>query len=508
MRSTVLSHGVSDNAADDAASDGAGGDGAGGDGAGGDFGADWAELADWGGSEGRAVARTAVRGRTAVTGGVAITRRVGIRRRAAVTGRAAIVAPPLDSAPGWRWLANLRVRRAAYAVLLVQVALLIGFVVAYRPFDLNIYLWGGRAVTHGLRLYMVKADANWFTYPPFAAALFTPLAGIPGLMARLAWQLASVAALAWACVLTVRLAGYRPTRAVIVSMVAGALLLEPMYHTLYLGQVNLFLMAMVLADLWLVSRGRTAGIGIGVAAAIKLVPGIFIVLLLLTRRTRDAVVATAAFACCGLIGYVVDPSGSRLYWTRLFFDAKRVSDRYISNQSLYAAAARLLGGSSHVGGWFMLVLVVVAGAGLAVAAVLGRRGDWLGAAAVTGTTGLLMSPISWTHHWVWILPALVVLVRGGTASRCAAAGSYLLFVLAPMWWTPHAGGPGESGFHGLTTVIANCFPIAGLAFLAYMTVCAWRGAQAIDRRSLGREVARFSPAAVRQELLEPELQPC
>jgi len=109
-------------------------------------------------------------------------------------------------------------------------------------------------------LYLVQADANWFTYPPFAATLFTPLAGIPGLLARLAWELASVAALAWACVLTVRLAGYRPTRTVIVTMVAAALLLEPMYHTLYLGQVNLFLMAMVLADLWLVSRGRRRGL--------------------------------------------------------------------------------------------------------------------------------------------------------------------------------------------------------------------------------------------------------
>ncbi len=59
-------------------------------------------------------------------------------------------------------------RRAAYAVLVVEVALVIGFVAVYRPFDLNIYLWVGRAVPHGLRLYMVKADANWFTYPPFA----------------------------------------------------------------------------------------------------------------------------------------------------------------------------------------------------------------------------------------------------------------------------------------------------------------------------------------------------
>jgi hypothetical protein len=486
MRTTVLAREAGDSVASDFRADGdldkasdlrAGGDfdkasdlGVGGnlspdtDALAGDFSADWAELADWGDSDGQRVLR------------------------------ARITALALDAAPGWRWLASLRVRRAAFAVLLLQVALLIGFVAACRPFDLDIYLWGGRAVTHGLRLYLVQADANWFTYPPFAATLFTPLAGIPGLLARLAWELASVAALAWACVLTVRLAGYRPTRAVIVTMVAAALLLEPMYHTLYLGQVNLLLMAMVLADLWLVSRGRPAGIGIGVAAAIKLVPGIFILLLLLTRRTRDAVIATSAFACCGLIGYIVDPSASRLYWTRLFFDTRRVSDAYISNQSLYAAAVRLLGGSGHAGPWLLLVLVVVGGTGLVVAALLGRRGDWLGAAAVTGTTGLLVSPISWTHHWVWVLPALVVLMRGGTASRGAAAGAYLLFALAPMWWTPHPGGPGEPGFHWLTTLPANCFLIAGLAFLAYMTVCACRA------ESTGRRLV-----ADYERLLQPEL---
>ena len=112
--------------------------------------------------------------------------------------------------------------------------------------------------------------------------------------------------------------------------------------------------------------------------------------------------------------------------------------------------------------------------GLAVAATLARRGDWLGSAAVTGTTSLLVCPISWTHHWVWVMPALVVLLRGGTASRIAAACGYLLFVLAPMWWTPWSADTSEYGWHGLVTLAANCFLIAGVAFLAYMAVCACR----------------------------------
>ncbi len=243
-----------------------------------------------------------------------------------------------------------------------------------------------------MRLYLVLAHANWFTYPPFAALIFTPLTAIPAFVVRMCWELASVGAIGWACVNTVKLAGYRPTRILILAMVAAAFLLEPMYHTLYLGQVNMFLLALVLADISRVSRGRPAGVGIGIAGAIKLVPAVFVVLLLLTRRTRDAVIAAASFACCGAIGYLVDPSASRLYWTRLFDDTRRVSATYISNQSPYAAVTRILGGVDHVGGWYMLIPCLGV-SGLAIAAVQAARNDWLGTAAVTGTTGLLVSPI-------------------------------------------------------------------------------------------------------------------
>jgi Glycosyltransferase family 87 len=359
-------------------------------------------------------------------------------------------------------------RRIIYGTLLLELGVLATFAAIYRPFDLNIYLWGGNAVTHGLRLYQVEADKNWFTYPPFAAALFTPLAAMPAVLARFLWELASVAALAWACVLTLRLAGYRPTRAVTAAMVEGSLLLEPMYHTLYLGQVNLLLLALVLNDVWLAARGKRAGIGIGIAAAIKLTPAIFIVLFLLTRRTRDAVMAAATFAGCAMIGYLVDPAASRLYWTRLFYDTARVSASYISNQSPFGALARILGGAGHVGSWYFVIPLILGVAGLAAAAILGRRGDWLGAAAVTGTTSVLVSPISWTHHWVWVLPALVVLLRAGKAGRVAAACGYGLFVLAPMWFTPRSGQPLEYGFHWLLTLTANCFLVAGLVFLGYM----------------------------------------
>ena len=166
--------------------------------------------------------------------------------------------------------------------------------------------------------------------------------------------------------------------------------------------------------------GRRGGVGVGIAAAIKLTPGIFILLFLLTRRTKAAVTAAVTFGVCGLIGYLVAPGASRLYWTRYFYDTKRVDAPYIGNQSIYGAALRIFHGPAHVGDWYLPLTVLVAVVGLATATVFARRGDWLRAVAVTGVTGLLISPVSWTHHWVYVVPALIALARDGKRGRIAA----------------------------------------------------------------------------------------
>jgi hypothetical protein len=367
---------------------------------------------------------------------------------------------------------------AVYIVLAVELLALLVFTVGWDSLDFAVYMWGGRAIADDARLYTEQALAHWFTYTPFAAVVFAPWAAVPTVLARLVWQLASVAALAGACAVTLRLAGRPVTRRALTTAVAAGLCLEPVYHTLFQGQVNLFLLALVLADVWLVSRGRRlGGIGVGIAAAIKLTPAIFVVFFLVAGRTRAALTAAVTFGLCGLLGYFVAPEASRMYWLHLFFDTSRVGAPYISNQSPYGALRRLFTNDPAIDSWYLLVPLLIGVVGLSAAAVLARHGDWLAAAAATGTTGLLVSPISWAHHWVWIVPALAVLVRGGRGSRIAALCSYVLFVLAPMWWTPHFGGPAEYGWHGWVTVVANCFLLAGLAFLGYvvrLAYLAWR----------------------------------
>ena len=362
-----------------------------------------------------------------------------------------------------------RVAQVIYGVLGLELAVVIAFAATYNALDFRIYMWGGHAVTQDTRLYLTLAYGHWFTYSPFAAVAFVPIAAVPLVIARVLWDLVSVAALAYCVVLILKLAGYRPSRLMIAGVTAAAMALDPVYETLFLGQINLILLALILTDVWRASRGRTAGIGVGLAAAIKLTPAIFIVLFLLARGTKAAFIGAATFVGCGLIGLLVAPRASEMYWEHLSHDTSRVGALYISNQSPYGAVVRIAGGAAHVGLWYLAIPLAFAAIGLPAAAILARRGDWLGATAATGTTGLLVSPISWAHHWVWILPALVLLLRSG--HRVAAGLGYVLFALAPFWYTPRSGGPGEYGFHGLLTLVANCYLIAGLAFLAYL---AWR----------------------------------
>jgi len=364
-------------------------------------------------------------------------------------------------------IASLR-RNGVYVLLAIEIVALVGFTVAWESLDFSVYMWGGQAVVDDARLYTEQALAHWFTYTPFAALVFAPWSVLPLTVARLLWQLLSVAAFAGACAVTLRLSGRTPSPKALAGAVAAGLLLEPVYHTLFQAQINLLLLALIMVDVWLVSRGRFGGVGIGVAAAVKLTPAIFIVFLLAAGRTRAAVTAAVTFTACGLLGFLVAPEASRMYWLHLFADTSRVGAPYISNQSPYGMLRRLFTNDPAIDSWYPVIPVAIGLAGLTIAAILARRGDWLAAVAATGVTGLLVSPISWAHHWVWIVPALAVLARAQSgAHKAAAAAAYALFVLAPMWWTPHFGGPGEYGWHGWVTAVANCYLLAGLGFLAY-----------------------------------------
>ena len=238
-----------------------------------------------------------------------------------------------------RWLAPV-----VYGVLGLELAVVIVFAATYNALDFRIYMWGGHAVLDDNRLYLAQAYGHWFTYSPFAAIVFVPVAALPLAVARVLWDLVSVAALAYSALRILQIAGYRPTRFMVAAFVAAAMALDPVWETLFLGQINLNLLALIVTDIWLVSRGSSrlaVGAGVGIAAAIKLTPAIFIVFFLLARRTRAALVAAGTFAACGLAGFLVAPHASTRYWEHLSHDTSRVGAPYIGNQSPYAAAIRI-----------------------------------------------------------------------------------------------------------------------------------------------------------------------
>jgi alpha-1,2-mannosyltransferase len=322
-------------------------------------------------------------------------------------------------------------------------------------FDLRVYY--GTVHTwlhHGGRIYdyRVPGTTYGFTYPPFAAVSMAPMAYVGLGTAIIAALVLNLAALA--VVLRILAGpGWRRYGWFGWALVAcGLALFEPLRDTFSFGQVNLLLLALVLGDSWLLStgRGRRAGVGIGLAAAIKLTPALFIVLLLLGRRWKAAAVATAvALGATGLAALVV-PDASRFYWTQAMWDTTRVGRLdYVSNQSLQGVLARL--GETGRPLWATVVLLV-----LCVWAVRARRAvasdDWTAAFALTGLTACLVSPITWVHHLVWLLPSFAVLVRAGHPRIAGALYAVMCTSVVWLWFDDASGIDGFLGSNTYTWV--------------------------------------------------------
>ncbi len=312
--------------------------------------------------------------------------------------------------------------------------------------DMAVYLMGGHHAFDGSLYQVLLASPRLsFTYPPFAALVFAPLTLLPTSIAQVVVGIASAIALGALICLSIHAAvpglGRRSLLAWSLVWMAPALWLEPVGLTFALGQVNVLIAAAVLGDLTVDFKfaGRTAprGLVLGVVAAVKLTPLIFIPYLFITRQIRAACVVLGTFAVCTAAMVAVNPTGSWTYWTKDVFDAARVGGAYyVSNQSLRAVIDR----ADHEVASTLIVAVlgvVVAALGLALAAWAFRSSSNLLGVLVCATTGLLVSPITWAHHLVWVVPVAVWLAaardrpRGG---RIWATALALLFWVAPIWW--------------------------------------------------------------------------
>ncbi|CAM3394521.1 mannosyltransferase [Mycobacterium colombiense] len=311
--------------------------------------------------------------------------------------------------------------------------------------DLHVYLGGAAAIDHPGTLYSyVYADQTPdfplpFTYPPFAAVVFYPLHLLPfGLVAFL-WQVATMAALYGAVRLSQRLMGVATGaagRRVAMLWTAVAIWIEPLRSTFDYGQVNVLLMTAVL---WAVytTRWWLSGLLVGVAAGIKLTPAISGVYLVGARRWGAAVFSAVIFVATIGISVLVVGDQTRYYFTDLLGDAHRVGPIATSfNQSWRGGISRILGHDVGFG-----PLVVTAVAVTAVLAVLAWRAlgstDRLGRLLVVELFGLLLSPISWTHHWVWLVPLMIWAIHGPVrelrGARIVGWGWLALTVIGVPW---------------------------------------------------------------------------
>ena len=328
------------------------------------------------------------------------------------------------------------VKAGAIAFLVVVVGWVVYAVIsghngALDEVDLTVYRDGGFIVRHVRPYYAPHSAAplyDWggysalalkFTYTPFAAIAFALVSFIPWTALWVLSVVGNIAALLAALWFTFGALGYSDRRVRLgATLVAAAVTfwLQPVVRTIYLGQVNLILMAVIIWDLCQPdnSKGRVRwwkGAATGVAAGIKLVPLIFIPYLLVTKKFREAAMTVAGFLATVLIGFVVLPSDSSKWWLHGMFisDGTRAGFMgWAGNQSLRAIITRLSGSVAAGQTPWIAAAVVALVLGMTAAALLHRAGYELPAILAAALTGLLVSPISWDHHWVWVAPAVAV----------------------------------------------------------------------------------------------------
>jgi alpha-1,2-mannosyltransferase len=324
--------------------------------------------------------------------------------------------------------------------------------------DLAVYRYGGEAVLHGAHLYDLRfPGALAFTYPPLSGVAFTALTRAP--LSVLEPLLTAVNLLLLPLMLHLALRLRPPQesvtreRAMRVALLAAALALwfEPVWTTLRYGQIDLLIAVLILLDLSRADGSRWKGAGIGLAAGLKLTPAIFALYLLLTRRSRAAAMSASVFIATVALGFALVPGDSRAFWGGAFLDSGRVGRiENAANQSLRGAYARLLHSTSIEALW-ICTAVVVAAVGMTVAVLAGRRGDDARGVSACALTALLISPISWSHHWVLAIPALMLLAiearRAGSRTAQAAVELAALAALTHViWWVP-VNHPRHSELH-------------------------------------------------------------
>lgn len=313
--------------------------------------------------------------------------------------------------------------------------------------DLHVYVDGSAALLtdHLYDFTYAEKTPDFplpFTYPPFAAVVFYPLHFLPFTVVAVLWLFAIVAALYWVVRICFELllgpeALRDPgRRTAMVGWTAVGLWFEPVRTTIDYGQVNVFLMLGVMIAIRS-TRWWLSGALVGVVAGIKLTPAISGLYFVARRRWAAVAWSAAVFGLTVGASFLINPAETRRYFGTLLGDADRIGPvGSVWNQSLRGALSRLLGSDVGTGPWWIAGVLVIATLGWFAWRSL-RRDDLLGTALIVQLFGLMVSPISWSHHWGWLLPAVLWLLYGPFRDVPGArilAGYWLLTTLIGAPW--------------------------------------------------------------------------
>lgn len=348
---------------------------------------------------------------------------------------------------------------------------------AYDFFDLRIYRDATHVVSTGRQLYTAHLRHGLgFTYPPFAVLAMLPLSWMSIVHAEQFVTLGNIVLVAVSAHAAVRLRGSSesPGRAGWVAA-AVALWAEPVVSTIGYGQIDLVIAALVITDLAYGRNSRFGGIGIGLAAAIKLTPLIFIPYLLFTARGRMVARAAGVLLLSVLIAFIALPKDAAKYWGGSVFDVSRVTGRHHlsgagpANQSLRGALLRFLPDVSHIGAIWLPCCAIVACLGLLLAVRVASRGNDAYGFLLTAITGLLISPVSWTHHWAIVVPGVLAVITSinnrGTRWLLIAMAVEVGIASSAIWLVIDADPVGTRLSTG-ALLLANVYVLAGLAAIA------------------------------------------
>lgn len=358
--------------------------------------------------------------------------------------------------------------------------------------DIDVYREGGRAFLDGDNLYEQSYEVGGitlpFTYPPLAAMLFAPLALIPYQLGSLIFTLGSAVILWWCITIILRhsLSTWADSdhRKIGLWIMPLALLAEPVWETQAFGQINIVLMAFVLIDVLARRTWLPRGVLIGLAAALKLTPAVFFLVFLVNRQWRAAATTVASGVGFTLIAVAISPGNSLTYWLETLSDPSRIGGlAYAANQSIRGTLTRFgdAGADQSSLPWLILMLITLAAIILAMVRVerharLAGKPAQLGLVLLASLVALLCSPVSWSHHWTWLIPWAVALWAAALTGRHVQPRTYqrtllilatattLVVLLRPHWLVPNTNNL-EHDWSFWAHLVGNSYVILAIIFV-------------------------------------------